>query len=100
MRSAVRSVFRSTPARFLAGWLLLAACHSNPEEAADVFESGAPANMMAALHTMADHSQDLQSNGNLDLYFAQLMRENHRAAVAMSALELKQDQDPELRGVA
>ena len=56
--------------------------------------------MMAALHTMAEHSQTLQPNGNLDLYFAQLMRENHRAAVSMSALELKQGQDPELRRIA
>jgi len=100
MRSVVRSVFRSTPAWCLAGCLLLAACHSNPEEAADVHEAGPPATMMAALHTMADHSQNLHSNGNLDLYFAQLMRENHRAAVSMSFLELKQGQDPELRRVA
>ena len=100
MCSVVRSVFRSTPTWFLAGWLLLAACHSNPKEQADVHEAGPPATMMAALHTMADHSQTLQPNGNLDLYFAQLMRENHRAAVAMSALELKQGKDPELRGVA
>ena len=99
MRSVVRSVFRSTQALFLAGGLLTA-CRSNPEEAADVHEPGAPATMMAALHTMADHSQDLRPNGNLDLYFAQLMRENHRAAVAMSALELKQGQDPDLRRIA
>ena len=100
MRSVVRSFFRSTPALFLAGGLLLAGCHSNPEETADVHEADAPATMMAALHTMADHSQALQSNGNLDRYFALLMRENHRAAVAMSALELKQGQDPALRRIA
>jgi uncharacterized protein (DUF305 family) len=100
MRSAVRSIFRPTPAWFLAGWLLLAGCRSGLEEQADIHEAGPPATMMAALHTMDDHSQTLQPNGNLDLYFAQLMRENHRAAVAMSALELKQGKDPELRRVA
>lgn len=89
-----------TARALLAGGLLLASCRSGPEEQADVHEAGPPATMMAALHTMADHSQALQPNGNLDLYFAQLMRENHRAAVSMSALELQQGQDPELRRVA
>ena len=83
-----------------AGALSLSSCRSGLEEQADVHEAGPPATMMAALHTMADHSQALPSNGNLDLYFAQLMRENHRAAVAMSALELKQGKDPELRRIA
>jgi uncharacterized protein (DUF305 family) len=87
-------------ALLLVGGLLLSSCRSGPEEQADVHEAGPPATMMAALHTMADHSQALQPNGNLDLYFALLMRENHSAAVSMSALELKQGQDPELRGIA
>lgn len=100
MRSVVPSVFRASQAWFLAAGLLLAGCRSNHEETTDVHEAGAPATMMAALHTMADHSQALPPNGNLDLYFALLMRENHRAAVSMSALELKQGQDPELRRVA
>ena len=100
MRSIVYSVLRATPAWLLVGGLLLASCRSGPEETADVHEAGAPTTMMAALHTMAEHSQVRQPNGNLDLYFALLMRENHRAAVSMSTLELKQGQDPELRRVA
>lgn len=100
MRSIVHSVFRATPAWLLAGGLLLASCRSGPEETADMHEAGAPATMMAALHTLAEHSEALPTNGNLDLYFAQLIRENHRAAVSMSALELKQGQDPELRRIA
>ena len=84
----------------LAGGMLLCGCHNDSKESADIHEAGVPATMMAALHTMAEHSQALPPNDNLDLDFAQLMRENHRAAVAMSALELKQGQDPELRRIA
>ena len=100
MRSVASSFCRFAHPLLLAGGLLLSSCNGSQEEAADVHEAGAPDTMMSALHTMADHSQALQPNGNLDLYFAQLMRENHRAAVAMSALELKQGQDPELRRIA
>ncbi|MBO0360426.1 DUF305 domain-containing protein [Hymenobacter sp. BT186] len=63
-------------------------------------QPGPPATMMAALHTMAEHSKALPPGTNLDLYFAQLMRENHRAAVSMSALELQQGHDPELLRIA
>nr|WP_279592450.1 DUF305 domain-containing protein [Hymenobacter defluvii] len=78
----------------------MAACRGKSAETADVHAPGAPATMMAALHTMAEHSQALPLGTNLDLYFARLMRENHRAAVSMSALELKQGHDPELRSIA
>ena len=100
MHRVATSLYRTAHALLLASSLLLSSCGSGPEEQADVHEASPPATMMAALHTMADHSEALQPNGNLDLYFAQLMRENHRAAVAMSALELKQGTDPELRSVA
>ena len=100
MRSVTSSICRFAHPLLLAGGMLLGGCQSGSNESADIHEAGAPATMMAALHTMAEHSQALPLNDNLDLYFAQLMRENHRAAVAMSALELKQGQDPELRRVA
>ena len=100
MPRVATSFYRTTRALLLASGLLLSSCRSGPEEQADVHETGPPATMMAALHTMADHSQALQPNGNLDLYFALLMRENHRAAVSISALELKEGKDPELRSVA
>ena len=100
MRSVATSFCRVAHVLLVAGGLLLSSCRSGSEEQADVHEPGPPATMMAALHTMADHSQTLQPNGNLDLYFAQLMRENHRAAVSMSALELKQGKDPELSRIA
>ena len=100
MRSVAISFHRTAHALLLASGLLLSSCNGSQEEATDVHEAGAPDTMMGALHTMADHSQALQPNGNLDLYFAQLMRENHRAAVSMSALELKDGKDPELRSVA
>lgn len=87
-------------ALLLASGLLLGSCRSGTDEPADVHEPGAPATMMAALHTMAEHSKALSPGTNLDLYFAQLVRENHRAAVSMSALELKQGHDPELRRIA
>lgn len=100
MQRVATSFCRTAHALVLASGLLLVGCRSGSEEQADVHEVGPPATMMAALHTMTDHSQALQPNGNLDLCFALLMRENHRAAVSMSALELKQGQDPELRRIA
>jgi uncharacterized protein (DUF305 family) len=84
----------------LSTTLLLASCRGKSSETDDVHAPGAPTTMMAALHTMAEHSQALPYPANLDLYFAQLMRENHRAAVAMSALELQRGQDPVLRPIA
>ena len=100
MRSVASLFCRFAHALLLVGGLVFSSCHSNSEEQADVHEAGPLTTMMAALHTMADHSHALQPNGNLDLYFALLMRENHRAAVTMSALELKQGKDPELQGIA
>jgi uncharacterized protein (DUF305 family) len=100
MHRAATSLRYVAQALLLAGGLLLSSCRSGPEEQADVHEAGPPAIMMAALHTMAAHSKALPPGTNLDLYFAHLMREDHRAAVSMSALELKQGQDPELRRVA
>ena len=83
-----------------AGCLLLGSCQGKSDDMADVHQPGAPATMMAALHTMAEHSKAMPVPDNLDLYFAQLMRENHRAAVAMSALELQRGQDAMLRPIA
>jgi uncharacterized protein (DUF305 family) len=100
MHRAATSLRYVAQALLLAGGLLFGSCRSGTDEPADVHEPGAPATMMAALHTMADHSQALPPGTNLDLYFAQLMRENHRAAVSMSALELKEGKDPELQGTA
>jgi len=100
MHSVATSFYWTAHALLLASGLLLSSCNGSQEEATDVHEAGAPGTMMSALHTMADHSLALQPNGNLDLYFAQLMRENHRAAVSISALELKDGKDPELRSVA
>ncbi|MBO2033867.1 DUF305 domain-containing protein [Siccationidurans ginsengisoli] len=100
MLRAAASLRHVAQALLLAGVLLLGSCRSGSDDTADVHEPGAPATMMAALHTMAEHSKALPPGTNLDLYFAQLMRENHRAAVSMSALELQQGQDPELRRVA
>jgi uncharacterized protein (DUF305 family) len=94
------SVSGTVRALLVGGALLLSNCRSGPDETADVHEPGAPATMMAALHTMAEHSLALPPTSNLDLYFAQLMRENHRAAVAMSALELQRGRDPVLLAIA
>lgn len=96
MQPTFAFLYRTAYPVLLAGGLLLGSCRSGPEETADVHEAGAPATMMAALHTMAEHSNALPPGTDLDLYFARLMRENHRAAVAMSALELQQGHDPEL----
>ena len=79
---------------------LLSSCRGRSDETADVHTPGAPSTMIAALHTMAEHSTALPRGSNLDLYFALLMRENHRAAVSMSALELQQGKDPMLRAIA
>lgn len=100
MVKRVLLVLRASRGLLAAGSLLLASCQGRTDETADVHQPGAPATMMAALHTMAEHSTALPLPDNLDLYFAQLMRENHRAAVAMSALELQRGQDPMLRRIA
>ena len=100
MAKRVLPVLLASRALLAAGCLLLANCQGRTGETADMHQPGAPATMMAALHTMAEHSQTLPLPDNLDLYFAQLMRENHRAAVAMSALELQRGQDPVLRTIA
>lgn len=91
---------KSAKTLFLAGLALLSNCRSGPDETLDAHAPQAPATMMAPLHTMAQHAQALPLTSNLDLYFARLMRENHRAAVAMSALELQRGSDPALRPIA
>ena len=93
-------IFKAAGALLVVGLALLGSCRSGPDEKSDVHAPQAPATMMAALHTMVQHSQALPQPGNLDLYFAQLMRENHQAAVAMSALELKRGHDPQLLDIA
>jgi uncharacterized protein (DUF305 family) len=100
MAKRVLLILRVSRPLLAAGLLLLSNCRSKTNEEADVHQPGAPATMMAALHTMAEHSQALLPGTDLDLYFARLMRENHRAAVSMSALELQQGHDPELRRIA
>lgn len=89
--------------RTLAGvvlTLLAGGCHGSTDETNGTGVSELPPTMMTALHAMAQRSQVLPPTGNLDLYFALLLRENHRAAVAMSALELNRGQDPALRAAA
>ncbi|MCI1189760.1 DUF305 domain-containing protein [Hymenobacter sp. DH14] len=100
MAKLIFLIFHVSRLLVVACGLLLSSCRGKTEEAADVHQLDPPASMMAALHVMAEHSQALRPNGNLDLYFALLMRENHRAAVAMSALELQRGQDPVLRSIA
>lgn len=100
MGPSATSIFSATRVLLVASGLLLGSCRPGNDEAADVHAPGAPATMMSALHTMAEHSKALPPPPNLDLYFALLMRENHRAAVAMSALELQRGQDATLRKVA
>lgn len=92
--------FRLPTGLLLAGSLLLGSCTGSPDTTNGTGVTALPLNMMGPLHTMAQNSQALPPTDNLDAYFAQLMRENHRAAVAMSALELKQGQDPVLRNMA
>lgn len=84
----------------LALALLTSSCHGSADETNGTGISELPPTMMAALHTMAQRSRALPLTDNLDLYFALLLRENHRAAVAMSALELNKGQDPALRAEA
>jgi uncharacterized protein (DUF305 family) len=92
--------FRLPPGLLLAGSLLLGSCTGSPDATNGTGVTALPLNMMAPLHLMAQNSQTLPPTGDLDVYFAQLMRENHRAAVAMSALELAQGRDPTLRSMA
>lgn len=100
MYSSPHPVFGSAKALLWAGALLLSSCRSGPDKMQDAHAPAVPSTMMGPLHVMAEHSQALPPTTNLDLYFALLMRENHQAAVAMSALELKEGQDPVLRRVA
>jgi uncharacterized protein (DUF305 family) len=100
MDSFPNLIFRPAKALLWAGTLLLSSCQSGPDKTPDAHVSAVPSTMMGPLHVMAEHSQALPSTPNLDLYFALLMRENHQAAVAMSALELKEGQDLTLRRVA
>lgn len=90
------------PARaaLLVAGLLLSNCSGGSDSTNGTGVTALPRTMMGALHTMVQNSQALPPTGNLDVYFALLMRENHRAAVAMSALELNQGQDPALRQLA
>jgi uncharacterized protein (DUF305 family) len=92
--------FRPAKALLWAGVLLLSSCQGSPDKAPDTHVSTVPSSMMSPLHVMAEHSQAVPPTTNLDLYFALLMRENHQAAVAMSALELKAGQDSLLRRIA
>ena len=87
-------------ALLLAGTLLLGGCSGRADQTNGTGVAALPTNMMGALHSMAQTSLALPPTGELDVYFAQLMRENHRAAVAMSALELQQGRDPALRQLA
>lgn len=73
--------------------LLLSSCQDSSDTTNGTGVVTIPATMMAALHIMAENSQALPPTGNEDLYFALLVRENHRTAVAMSALELSKGQD-------
>ncbi|MCI1189766.1 DUF305 domain-containing protein [Hymenobacter sp. DH14] len=84
----------------LAGILLLGSCSGEADQTNGTGVTALPRTMMGALHSMAQNSRALPPTGDPDLYFAHLLRENHRAAVAMSALELNQGQDPSLRGMA
>ena len=84
----------------LAGTLLVGSCSQSPDQTNGTGITTLPRTMMGALNSMAENSLALPPTRNLDVYFARLMRENHRAAVAMSALELNQGQDPSLRQVA
>lgn len=84
----------------LGSGLLLGSCRRGTDDGQDAHTAQVPSSMMAALHTMAQHSKALPPGDNLDLYFALLMRENHQAAVSMSALELRQGRDPVLQSIA
>lgn len=80
--------------------LLLSGCGRKADETQDAHMAQVPATMMQALHTMNEHSQALPRTDNLDLHFARLMRENHQAAVSMSALELEHGRNAMLRALA
>jgi uncharacterized protein (DUF305 family) len=92
-------VFKFAAALLLLG-LLLSSCNRRTDETQDAHTAQAPSTMMQVLHTMDEHSQALPRTENLDVYFARLMRENHQAAVSMSALELKHGRDATLRALA
>ncbi|MFC7670716.1 DUF305 domain-containing protein [Hymenobacter humi] len=100
MNQATIPTLRGAQTLLLATGLLLGSCRSRSDETQDSHIAQVPVTMMATLHTMAEHSGDLMPGDNLDLYFALLMRENHQAAVSMSALELQQGKDPVLRTIA
>ncbi|RZK62681.1 MAG: hypothetical protein EOO59_01870, partial [Hymenobacter sp.] len=76
--------FRLPTGLLLAGSLLFGSCTGSPDTTNGTGVTALPLNMMGPLHTMAQNSQALPPTDNLDAYFAQLMRENHRAAVASS----------------
>ena len=97
MPSASLTCFRLL---FLAGLMLVGSCSGDADQTNGTGVAALPRTMMNALHNMAQRSRTLPPTGNLDRYFALLLRENHRAAVAMSALELNQGQDPSLRRMA
>lgn len=100
MRSTPFFLFRLTAAWLLPSALLLGGCGDSPDATNGTGITALPLNMMAPLHTMAQNSQAVPATGQLDEYFARLMRENHRAAVAMSALELNRGRDPDLLRLA
>ena len=91
---------RAVASVVLALALLTGGCHGSADDTNGTGINELPPSMMAALHTMVQRSRALPLTDNLDLYFALLLRENHRAAVAMSALELNQGQDRALRTAA
>ncbi|GAB3308924.1 DUF305 domain-containing protein [Hymenobacter tenuis] len=93
------SVFKLAAVLSLLG-LLLSGCGRKTDETQDAHMAQVPSTMMQALHTMDEHSQALPRTDNLDVYFARLMRENHQAAVSMSALELQHGRDATLRALA
>lgn len=91
------SFFNAPRVLWLAGALLLGSCSESTDQTNGTGVAALPHTMMGALQTMSEQSLALPPTKDLDLYFAQLLRENHRAAVAMSALELNRGQDPFLR---
>ncbi|MBG8555718.1 DUF305 domain-containing protein [Hymenobacter guriensis] len=93
------SVFKFAAALLFLG-LLLSGCGRKTDDGQDAHMAQVPSTMMQALHTMDAHSQALPRTDNLDVYFARLMRENHQAAVSMSALELQHGRDATLRALA
>lgn len=100
MAACVASYLTRARAVLLIGSVLLSSCTGESDSGNGTGVTSLPLTMMGALHTMVQNSQALPPTGDLDVYFALLMRENHRAAVAMSALELNQGQDRALRNMA